>query len=158
MKARALLLCAFLCTVAAPLAAQGNPCTYDTCALRMRGAGFFKPGYIVRGEAQQEIMMLAPFGTPTAPIFQASDSAFIAALEYDRLQPVASVLNLAGPALLVLGPFLTNWRERPIASFALMAGGFGMSVYGTYLTNAANDELSRAIWYYNRDVASGRRF
>jgi hypothetical protein len=150
---RSLSAFTLLLGLAAPLAAQaGNPCTYDTCALRMRGAGFFKPAYLVRGEGQQEVLMLAPFGAPTAPLFQGSDSAFVAALEYDRLQPVASVLNLAGPALLVLGPFLTNWREKPFASFAIMAGGFGMSIYGTYLMNAANDELSRAIWYHNREL------
>ena len=147
---RTVLLSATLLLIAAPVAAQSTDCTYDTCALRVRGATFLRPPYIVRGTSDTEVLMLAPFGASTAPIFQHSDSAFVHALEYDRLQPVASVLNLVGPAILVVAPFLTNWREHPIASLTLMAGGFGMTLYGTHLQNVANDELGRAIWYYNR--------
>lgn len=144
-----------LAAVLAPGAAhtQQAACTYDECALRVRSATLLRPPMLVRGLVEQEIAPLTPFGGPIAQHLQRSDSAYAYALLYDRQQPVAGVLNIVGPAVLILSPFLTNWRERPVASFALMAGGLGMSIYGGVLGNDAMDALSRAILLYNRELA-----
>lgn len=136
-----------------PLHAQartGASCTYDTCALRIRAASFIAPPMLVRGAAGTDVASLTPFGEPVAPYFAGADSAYAQALHYDRISPTAGVLNIAGPAILIVGPMLTNWRERPIASFTLMAGGLGMTLYGTHLANTATDALNRAVWWYNR--------
>jgi hypothetical protein len=133
-------------------AQTGTSCTYDECALRIRAATFTQPPMLVRGMAGEEITPVTPFGAPIAPHFATSDSAYAQALRYDRISPTAGVLGMAGPAVLILGPMLTNWRERPIASFALLAGGLGMTMYGTHLSNVAMDALNRAVWWYNRSV------
>lgn len=125
-------------------------CTYDTCALRIRAASFLAPPTLVRGVAGTEVAPLTSFGEPLAPYFAGADSAYVQALRYDRISPTAGVLNIAGPAILIIGPMLTNWRERPIASFTLLAGGVGMTLYGTHLANTATDALNRAVWWYNR--------
>jgi hypothetical protein len=143
--------------VLAPAAAQARrdaraACTYDECALRVRAAGFTQPPMLVRGLAGEEVMPLTSFGEPVAQLFQRSDSAYTHALRYDRITPTAGVLGIAGPALLILGPFLSNWRERPLASFTLLAGGLGMTLYGTHLANTASDALNRAIWWHNREL------
>lgn len=128
-------------------------CTWETCALRVRGATFTSPPELVRGEQDAAVAPLAPFGPSVSPHFQRSDSAYVNALDYDRIQPVASVLNIVGPALLVVAPFLTNWRERPISSAVLVGGGFGTTILGTYLGNMATEALSRAVWWHNRALA-----
>jgi hypothetical protein len=155
------VICALIAVVwvPVPVRAQAQPqpgaqavCTYDTCALRVQAATFTQPPWLVRGVASEQIMPLTSFGDPVAPHFQPSDSAYAQALRYDRITPTAGVLSIAGPALLILGPFLTNWRERPIASFSLLAGGLGMTLYGTHLANTASDALNRAIWWHNREL------
>lgn len=148
----AVLAAATLMPASAQAQATTGACTYDECALRVRAATFTQPPVLVRGVGGTDIMPLTPFGDPVAQHFQRSDSAYAQALRYDRITPTAGVLNIAGPALLILGPFLTNWRERPIASFTLFAGGLGMTLYGTHLANTATDALNRAIWWHNRDL------
>jgi hypothetical protein len=153
------MLAIVLARPAAPAHGQARidaGCTYDTCSLRVRAATFTRPPILVRGVEEEEMAPLTPFGDPVAPYFQAVDSAYAQALRYDRISPTAGVLSIAGPALLILGPFLTNWRERPIASFSLLGGGLGMTLYGTHLTNVASDALNRAIWWYNRELGPQR--
>lgn len=157
LPALTLLAATLVSSLAVPVAghaqAQGGaPCTYDECALRIRAATFTQPPMLVRGMAGEVITPVTPFGAPIAPHFATSDSAYAQALRYDRISPTAGVLGMAGPAVLILGPMLTNWRERPIASFTLLAGGLGMTMYGTHLSNVAMDALNRAMWWYNRSV------
>lgn len=155
---RAAILAAMITlSTAGPALAQAQTggqgaCTYDECALRVRAATFTQPPWLVRGLSGEQIAPLTSFGDPVAPHFQHTDSAYTQALRYDRISPTAGVLTIAGPALLILGPFLTNWRERPIASFSLFAGGLGMTLYGTHLANTATDALNRAIWWHNREL------
>ena len=134
--------------------AQAQPtrerCPYDECALRIRAGTLMAPPVLVRGAAEQEVAPLTPFGEPVAPHFRGVDSAYVQALRYDRLTPTAAVLNMAGTGILILSPMLFSWRDRPVASLTLFAGGLGMSLYGTHLANTATDALNRAIWWHNR--------
>jgi hypothetical protein len=146
------LLITVLAALVSPLAAQRVGCTYDACALRVQSPSLLAPAMLVRGAAAEELAPLTPFGETIAQFFERGDSAYAHALRYDRLTPTAGVLNIAGPALLILGPLLTDWRQRPIASFTLLAGGLGMTLYGTHLANTANEALNRAIWWHNREL------
>jgi len=57
----------------------------------------------------------------------------------------------------VLGSLFTDWSERPISSALMMGTALGITVYGGHLTNVASDELSRTVWWYNRElVETGR--
>ncbi|HSJ09109.1 MAG TPA: hypothetical protein VK928_04325 [Longimicrobiales bacterium] len=141
-------------TLVTAAAAQAQPvrdrCPYDECALRIRAGTLMAPPVLVRGAAEQEVVPLTPFGEPVAAHFRGIDSAYVQALRYDRLTPTAAVLNMAGTGILILSPMLFSWRDRPVASLTLFAGGLGMSLYGTHLANTATDALNRAIWWHNR--------
>lgn len=129
--------------------ARPQGCTYATCALRVRAATFTRPPILVRGAAEEELSGIGSFGDAVAPWFQASDSAYAQAQRYDRLGPISGVLNIAGTAMLILGPILTDWSERPGSTAAIFLSGLGLTLYGGELNNRAQDALSRAVWHYN---------
>jgi len=143
--------------LAAPLAARQDPCSYAECALRVRAAGFTTPAAIVRGQYDSVVVTLPGFNARLAEHFTAPDSAYFHALRFDTYNRRAFVLNIAGPAVFVLGSFFTDWRERPVTSALILGSAVGITLYGTQMANAASDELSRTIWWYNRElVETGR--
>jgi hypothetical protein len=155
---RVLLGCGLALSLAGPLGAQtSGPCSYAECALRVRAPGFTTPAAIVRGQNDSVVVVLPGFTGRLAPRFPRPDSAYYHALRYDTYRRRAFIANIAGPAAFVIGSFLTNWSDRPVSSALLMGSALGITVYGGYVTNVANDELSRTIWWYNRDlVETGR--
>jgi hypothetical protein len=150
--------CTIMLTLAGPLTAQTpETCSYAECALRVRAAGFTTPSAIVRGQNDSVVMVLPGFSARLAPHFPRPDSAYFHALRYDTYSRRAFIANIAGPAMFVIGSFLTNWSERPVSSALLMGSALGITVYGGHVTNLAHDELSRTVWWYNRElVETGR--
>ena len=155
---RVLIGCGLALSLAGPLGAQtAEPCSYAECALRVRAPGFTTPAAIVRGQNDSVLVVLPGFSGRLAPMFPRPDSAYYHALRYDTYRRRAFIANIAGPAAFVIGSFLTNWSDRPVSSALLMGSALGITVYGGYVTNVANDELSRTIWWYNRElVETGR--
>lgn len=148
--------CGLAFILAAPAAAQTpGQCTYADCALRVRAAGFTTPAAIVRGQHDSLFIVLPGFNARLAPHFPSPDSAYFHALRYDTYSRRAFIANIAGPAAFVIGNFLTNWRQRPVSSALMMGTALGITLYGGYVTNIANDELSRTIWWYNRELVEG---
>lgn len=155
---RALIGCSLALSITGSLAAQTpEPCSYAECALRVRAAGFTTPAAIVRGYSDSVVVVLPGFTGRLAPYFPRPDSAYYHALRYDTNNRRAFIANIAGPAAFVIGSFLTNWSERPVSSALMMGSAIGITVYGGYVTNLASDELSRTVWWYNRElVETGR--
>jgi hypothetical protein len=155
---RLLIGCSLALLLAAPAGAQTTePCSYAECALRVRAAGFTTPAALVRGQNDSVVIALPGFNARLAPHFPRPDSAYYHALRYDTYRRRAFIANIAGPAMFVLGSFLTDWSDRPVSSALLMGTALGLTVYGGHVTNVANDELSRTIWWYNRElVETGR--
>jgi hypothetical protein len=136
-------------------AAQAQNCSYAECALRVRSAGFTSPAAIVQGQQDTALITLQWFGPRVAPVFQQSDSAYYHALRYDSYSRRATVLNIAGPLAFIIGSFFTDWGEKPVRSSLMMGTALGITIYGGHLTNVSNDELSRAVWWYNRALVEG---
>ena len=153
------------CSLALALAAAGAPaaaqvpanCSYAECALRVRAAGFTTPAAIVRGQNDSIMVVLPGFTSRLAPHFPSPDSAYYHALRYDTYNRRAFIANIAGPAAFVIGSFFTDWSSRPISSALMMGTALGITVYGGYVANVAADELSRTIWWYNRQLTETGR-
>jgi hypothetical protein len=155
---RVLMGCGLALLLTAPAAAQTTePCSYAECALRVRAPGFTTPAAIVRGQNDSVMVVLPGFSGRLAPLFPSPENAYFHALQYDTYRRRAFIANIAGPAAFVIGSFLTNWRDRPVSSALMMGSALGITVYGGYVTNVANDELSRTIWWYNRELAETGR-
>ncbi|HEX6308764.1 MAG TPA: hypothetical protein VFZ69_11280 [Longimicrobiales bacterium] len=148
---RVLFGCGLTLFLALPLAAQqGAPCSYAECALRVRAAGFTRPAAIVRGQNDSVVVSLPGFNARLAEHFPAPDSAYFHALRFDTYNQRAFLLNIAGPLAFVVGSFFTDWGDRPVSSALILGSALGITIYGTQMSNAAADELSRTIWWYNR--------
>ena len=155
---RVLLGCTLAFLAAGSATAQQNPpCSYTDCALRLRAAGLTTPAAIVRGQNDSVVITLPGFNARLAEHFTAPDSVYFHALRFDTYNRRAFILNIAGPLAFVIGSFFTDWRDRPVSSALMLGGAVGITIYGTQMSNAASDELSRVIWWYNRElVETGR--
>lgn len=154
-KRTAIVVAAFGLLSAAHASAQSQTCSYAECALRVKSAGFTTPPAVVMGAQDSVLVTLQWFGPRVAPIFQPSDSAYYHALRYDSFSRRATVLNIAGPLAFIVGSFFTDWKQKPVASSLMMGGALAITVYGGHMTNVSNDELSRAVWWYNRELVEG---
>jgi hypothetical protein len=146
------VLPALVLLATAPAAQAQTRCAYAECALRVKSAGFTTPPAVVRGAQDSVLVTLQWFGPRVAPVFQQSDSAYYHALRYDSFSRRATILNIAGPLAFIVGSLFTNWSEKPVASSLMMGSALAITVYGGHMTNVSNDELSRAVWWYNREL------
>ena len=137
--------------VATPAAAQQTiaPCSYDDCALRVKGATFTRPQLLVQGQHETELVRLGLFQPAVSSFMTRSDSAVVYASVYDRLYDTGGVINLFGTALTVGSPIIFEGWLRKLLFMGL---GIGLSTYGGYLTNQADEALSHAIWWHNREL------
>lgn len=125
-------------------------CSYDECALRLWSSD------VLRGTEEAKI---GQFGflrpPPLGELFAQSDSA---ALHFETLEKnytngraitiTSRVVSLAG---LVLSFSSDSAEQR--WGFGLQATGFAGGWLGQRRVRRAKEALSRAIWWYNRDVA-----
>jgi hypothetical protein len=148
------LLCiaVLLLLVAAPrLAAQGNvaSCSYDLCALRIKAATFTQPQALVRGQSDSVLVSLGLFKPAVTSFMLRSDSAVVQSRIYDRLYDTAGVITIVGTVISIAAPIIFEGTLRKIG---WTAAGIGVTIYGGVLTNQANEALSRAIWWHNREL------
>lgn len=128
-------------------------CTWDECALRISPGTFTTPPALLRGRDDVRVIQLGLFQDAVTPHFARSDSARAYALVYDRLFDTGGVLSGAGTVIAVLAPIVLDGTMRQIAFTAV---GIGLSVYGGVITGRANDALSTAVWWHNRELPGGR--
>ncbi|MEX1183725.1 MAG: hypothetical protein WEF86_10865 [Gemmatimonadota bacterium] len=124
-------------------------CGYDECALRISPGSFTTPPALLRGRDGARVTQLGLFQEAVTPHFARSDSARAYALEYDRLYDRGGVLSSAGTVIAVLAPIILDGTMRRIVFTAV---GVGVSVYGGVVTKRADDALSTAVWWHNRDL------
>ncbi|CAN5870030.1 hypothetical protein BH23GEM9_BH23GEM9_28450 [soil metagenome] len=153
---------AMFATPAAPAAAQDVPpptqqalpapqqCTYDECALRIRAPTLTTPMKLVRGREAVDVVQLGLLHPAIEPFVQLSDSAAAYARTYDTLFDRGSVISLAGTAIAIVAPIAMRGTMQKIAFTGV---GIGFTVVGGVITNRANEALSKAIWWYNREVS-----
>ena len=134
-----------------PTAGQEAPtCTYDECALRLREHGLFGPE-VLRGRSSEVIASVGAFGRSLMNIVQASDSAAYHAHIYDRNKNRAFIASAAGSLLLAASVVSLTSDEGGLAlGFAL--SGLAFSTAGDRWRRSAQEGMSRALWWYNRDL------
>ena len=131
-----------------------STCTYDACALRL------EQRRLLRGAEGQPILSLGTWGAPSLrPHVASSDSALAYAAEFDRHYTVGTrvgFLGLLGAA--VAGALYASYdsalsSDRPVVvPLGVVAVSLGLTVYGGRRMDRAMRSLSRAIWWYNRDL------
>jgi len=147
MKRATLLVLAVALSAARPAAAQEPAaCTYDACALRV------EDNRIVRGARGAQVARWGLFQTPElTSLVQGSAQAEEHARIFDRTAPRAQWVSLAG-ALLLVAPRLNDDRHTSDVELGAVISGAALTLYGATLQVRAQRALSRAVWWYNRDL------
>lgn len=126
-------------------------CTFDECSLRIQAPSLRTPRMLVRGTENVPVVPLGLLEPAIAPFVQLSDSAVAQAEIYDLLSDRGSIVTIAGTVVAFAAPIIFRGAMQKIGFTAV---GIGLTVYGGTLTNRADDNLSRAIWWYNRELAA----
>jgi hypothetical protein len=157
-KTVAVLLVLAAAATASDAAAQRRPeyqpmphvCTFDECAMRIRAPTLQTPSMLVRGLENIPVVQLGLLEPAVAPFLQLSDSAVAQAEIYDLLSDRGSIITIGGTAIAIVAPLVFRGAMQKIG---FTAAGIGLTIYGGTLSNRANDNLSRALWWYNRELA-----
>ncbi len=144
------------CRVQLDAQALDTSCTYSRCALGImpRLAALD----VVRGDREERVGSLAfVFPHDVRAAFAGNEGATRRAAHALAIRRVGAILTTAGAALVVAGGVraaaVPHGRGPSIAVAAVGVLGFGASVPVHF---AADAELSRAVWEYNRELASKR--
>jgi len=139
-----------------PAQAQALPCTYDDCALRITR------GRIVQGRADRRVARFGWSAPEVNPLATAADSVRAHYLQfrsaYNRARSFSLVRLLASiPTAVLLSVAAhsnsTSGTNAVAVGFAAVFVGFSFPEDSN--RRKAGDELSRAIWLYNRNLSRG---
>lgn len=142
-----------------PLAGQERPepCTYAACALRVEPRGFFSRAIVVRGGEGVEVAWRDP-SPELEELFQRHDSAASHYASFTTSDRRADWLGRLGTALVVASVVVAiAGRDHGPWAIGLEAGGIAVGFGASFPRSAANRAFSRAVWWYNRSLASGAR-
>ena len=140
-----------LSAVAQPVSAQFGPdCPYDECALRI----YYNAGgaALVRGRDQIVINGLGFWARDMSPAFEGSRLSQDLAASYRTRHNTGTVLTGAGGLSFIVGLLMADGDislDFDTASL-LSLGGLTLIAVGSRVSLSAEDQLSRAIWEYNR--------
>jgi len=140
-----------LSAIGQPASAQFGPdCPYDQCALRVayNAAG----AALVRGRDQIVINGLGFWARDMSPAFEGSRLSQDLAASYRRRHNTGTVLTGAGAVSFFVGLLMAdgNISLDLDTSSLLSLGGLTLIAVGSRVSLNAEDQLSRAIWEYNR--------
>jgi len=149
-----------LAAVARPASAQTpadsarRPCAYDLCAYRL------ERGRVLQGRAGVVVLSPGIFRAPADEATWNSDSARAHAARFSRRYAVArgvKSVSLLGTtvALLSVGNAsrdLFGRGQREEAPYFVLAMGAAAFYVGHRIEDAARTELTRAIWWHNREL------
>jgi len=156
MMYRNLIFVVALCALPRVSTAQARPpanCTYQTCALGL--APVWNGLSVVRGDSERRVATLGFFlPGDVSSVFEDDPDALDAARDAVQIRQIGAALTDAGIVLAATGIaralFRRDWDKL---STALTVGGgaaLGVSVPFQF---AADGQLSRAVWLYNRRFA-----
>lgn len=143
-----------LMLIAGPAAGQTlEACTFETCALRTQhGAAGVS---VVQGLDEEEVARLGLFSFALRDAVAGSDSAVVLALEAERASRWGTALLLGG---FVVSMAAANAGLRGGNWAVAGAGiGYGLVVGGSVFRTRGMDLTQEAIWWYNRELAEGRK-
>ena len=145
-----------------PVASESAPCTYDECAIRIESR-LFGGASVVRGPVEAGVrlgrvgVLLNGLEVAVADVPVAADHARTAS----RYRTGALATSVAGgvAVLLTIGDLfyrdLFDVESGPTTGeWALYTGGLVLTLVGSGLELKAQNEMSRAVWEYNRATGS----
>jgi len=155
---RNLICAAALAAIVAPKISNAQVrtpanCTYQTCALGL--APVWDGLAVVRGESEQRVATLGFFlPGDVSSVFQDDPEALEAARDAVSIRQIGAVLTDGGLVLAATGIaralFRRDWDKLSTALTVTGAASLGVSVPFQF---AADGQLSRAVWLFNRRFA-----
>jgi len=150
--------------VAGPSAAHSTPAipervvdsahSYDARALRFESS--WGNVHIIRGATGPEIGTTGWFREfDIEKLLASSPQAVTEARVYQTNNFRGSLIGGIGAATTVAGLFVTANRSNNASSPIMIIGGVGAMVWGMQHLNKSYAALSRALWWYNRDLTHG---
>lgn len=137
-----------------------EPCSYDACALRVEPRGFFSETTVVRG-TEGTVVATQDRNGDLERLFQASDSAAVHYASFavsdrhaDWLSGLSGGLALASLVVVASEGDWDEWNGWPLG---LDIGAFVVGIAAVFPRRNADRAFSRAVWWYNRDLATGER-
>jgi len=147
---------AFYMVCPSPVLAQseeGEPATYDARALRIESHWGSKQ--IVRGADGPVVGTAGVFRTAdVAQIVAGSPRAEAEARLFKASHRSGAVASALGALTFGVGLIATTNSSNNAATPILMIGGLGSILWGARRLDSAYSSLSRAVWWYNRDLKS----
>jgi hypothetical protein len=151
---KAMLALSVMFVTAASAAAQDSACTYDRCALRLqsRASGV----RIVQGAQGTNLGRIGLYPPRINLLATADDSTrlhYEAFREYHSRSATFGLVSLVftvGGAVLV---YASDDETADWTGFGLSVVGLGFSIGASSSSRRGRDELSQAIWFYNRRFA-----
>jgi hypothetical protein len=135
-----------------------EPCSYDTCALRLKSSGWFSRGKVVRGVEEVEV---AGYGRSSTleELFAADDSAAVRYATFARLDRRGNRWGIAGLGLFATGAIASALSEGDTPSWALglQIGGVTFQLIGIHHLNRGREAFQEGIWWYNRSLEPAPR-
>lgn len=147
---RALILAASLIALAVTPASGQEPaaCTYDDCALMLKSG--FLGTRLVRGTAETPIASLILFAPRLHFMGGRSDSAGRFYASFRSKRNSGTWLTFAGAALFA-GALIVDGESEELA-IGLAVTGFGSLMFGAIRAWSGQNDLARAVWWYNRGL------
>jgi hypothetical protein len=134
-----------------PVTPTDSARSYDARALRFESSlGNVR---IIRGADGQLVGTGGWFrDTELEKLVANSPNALSQARLYEKNNFRGSLVGTVGAVTSVVGLVLTTNSSNSAASPALIIGGVGAMVWGVQHVNMSYSALSRALWWYNRDL------
>ena len=129
-----------------------EPCDYDRCALRFSlGFGSWS---IVQGMEGKKLGRLGMFRGPNvANLVAAVPEAAEEARRFQRGYARSSALLWGGAALTAIGAGLAAGNDGHPVALGLGVSGAALMTYGAWRHGTSFNQLSRALWLYNRSLS-----
>jgi hypothetical protein len=132
------------------LTPAGQPCSYDSCALRVEDGWFSRR--LVRGPEGTTVARLGLGGPSLASVVQLSDSAVTHARRYQSAQRAGDIISLVGTVGSIAALVALDDDSDASQTIAINVGSAVVFAIGQGFHIKARRELSRSLWWYNREV------
>lgn len=132
----------------ASMAQTPESCTYASCALRLRHSLFSMQ--LVQGEDQHRVASLGLFPPAVSLFADRSDTAAQYYASFRRRHTGGVLLSLAGTIAMAAG--LVAYDNNDDLGVALVVGGGLLGIGGGIQATRAREQLSQAVWWYNRTL------
>jgi hypothetical protein len=134
-----------LAALGAPIHAQDNP--YDARALRIESN--FWGARLLQGSRAEKVAGLGMFPGPILVLQQSTDSVRKYHDAFRSKEALGSGLFFGMVGLIVAGS-IAGLDEAP--GITLFLGGVVTGLASIMVSQAAGDDLNRAVWWYNREL------